>query len=79
MQATVDNLCAERDKRVGEPAGKISGYQQRYQRPADAIAIERGDCCECPPIPTATVLVLGGSTAFVHRTPQLFATPTPNR
>jgi hypothetical protein len=41
MQATVDNLC-----RTGQAcrraADKISGDQQSYQRPADAIAIERG-------------------------------------
>jgi hypothetical protein len=33
MKAAVNNLCAERDKRVGEPAGKIPGTNNGIKGP----------------------------------------------
>jgi hypothetical protein len=51
MQATIDNLCDERDKLVGEQL-KISGHQQSHQRRANAIAIARGDYLKiCQSVP----------------------------
>jgi hypothetical protein len=67
MQATVDNLC-----RTGQAcrraADKISGDQQSYQRPADAIAIERGDYRECKSARTFVTL-----TSAVVAAPNLSA------